>query len=150
MRRVDRQLGGDAAYELLEKGKICHLAMVAEGEPYLVTMNYGYRDGALYFHAAQEGRKMEALGNGSRVCFTVVPRHELVVAEKACGYSMKYESVVGWGKARMVEDPGEKRRALGVIMAQYAPGVFEFPDDAVAATAVFIVEIEELTGKSNF
>lgn len=150
MRRSDRQLPVEVAHALLERGEICQLAMVDKGEPYLVTLNYGFREGTLYFHAARQGRKMDILADGSRVCFTVVPRHELVVAEKGCDYSMKYESVVGWGSVRFLEDPEAKHCALGIIMAQYAPGEFSFPEGSVAATAVFAVDIEEMTAKSNF
>lgn len=150
MRRGDRQLPGEAAAALLEKGEVCHLALVAQGEPYLVTMNYGYHDSTMYFHCAHEGKKMEALANGSRVCFTVVPRHEVVIAEAPCDYSMKYESVVGYGKVRFLEEREEKRRGLAAIMAQYAPGEFDFPDGSLARTKVFAVDIEELTGKSNY
>lgn len=150
MRRKDRQLPGEAAAELLEKGDICHLAMVAQGEPYLVTMNYGYAGGVLYLHSAREGRKMGLLHDGARVCFTVVPRHELVVAESACSYSVRYESVTGYGRVRVLETREEKVRGLEAIMAQYAPGSFEFPDGVLARTAVFAVDIEELSGKSSY
>ena len=150
MRRSDRQLPAEAAPALLQRGEVCQLAMVDQGEPYLVTLNYGFREGTLYFHAARQGRKMDILSDGSRVCFTVVPRHELLAAEKGCDYTMKYESVVGWGVVRFLRDPEEKRCALGIIMAQYAPGVFSFPEAAVAATAVFAVDIEKMTAKSNF
>lgn len=149
MRRGDRRLSREEAHALLEKGKVCHLALVGQGEPYLVTMNYGYRASTMYFHCASEGKKMEFLADGSRVCFTVVTRHELVVADVPCSYSMKYESVVGYGKVRLLEGHEEKCRALGAIMAQYAPGEFEFPEVTVARTAVFAVDIGEMSGKSN-
>lgn len=150
MRRAERQLPVGAAHALLARGEICQLAMVDRGEPYLVTLNYGFKERTLYFHAARQGRKMDILSDGSRVCFTVVQRHELVTAEKACNYSMKYESVVGWGSVRFLQHPDEKRDALGVIMAQYAPGEFSFPDGPVAGTALFAVDIEQMTAKSNF
>lgn len=150
MRRRERQLDEAHAHALLEKGDVCHLAMVDRGEPYLVTLNYGYRDSTMYFHCAMQGRKMALLEEGSRVCFTVVPRHELLAAEKGCDFSMKYESVVGYGTVRVLEDPEEKRRGLSIVMAQYASGNFVFPYASVARTAVFAVEIEELSGKSTY
>jgi nitroimidazol reductase NimA-like FMN-containing flavoprotein (pyridoxamine 5'-phosphate oxidase superfamily) len=134
----------------MEKGEICHLAMVDQGEPYIVTLNYGYRESTMYFHSAVAGRKTRILGNGSRVCFTVVPSHELLTAEKACDFSARYESVVGYGAVRLIEDPEEKRRGLSIIMAQYAAGDFTFPEAVLAKTAVFAVDIEELSGKSNY
>lgn len=150
LRRGDRELPAQAAQAVLEKGAVCHLAMVDKGEPYLVTLNYGFRDSTLYFHCAKGGRKMEALAEGRRVCFTVVPRHELAVAEQGCDYSMRYESVVGYGTVRFLEEAEEKRRGLGIIMAQYASGEFSFPDGSLARTVVFAVSVEELTGKSSY
>lgn len=150
MRRRERQLDQVHALALLEKGDVCHLAMVDRGEPYLVTLNYGYRDSIMYFHCAMEGRKKDLLERGSRVCFTVVPRHELLPAEKGCDFSMKYESVVGYGAVRLLEEPEEKRLGLSIIMAQYAPGDFLFPDASLARTLVFAVDIEALSGKSSY
>lgn len=150
MRRRERQLDEADAYALLEKGDVCHLAMVDRGEPYLVTLNYGYRDSIMYFHCAMEGRKKDLLEKGSRVCFTVVPRHELLPAEKGCDFSMKYESVVGYGAVRLLEEPEEKRLGLSIVMAQYASGDFVFPDASLARTLVFAVDIEELSGKSTY
>jgi uncharacterized protein len=151
MRRSDREVTGQAALEeILAQGVACHLALVCQGEPYLVTLNYGFRSGTLYFHCADSGKKIDILRGSGRVCFSVVTRHELVVAEKGCDYSMKFESVVGHGRPRFIEEREEKCRALGAIMAQYAPGVFEFPEAALARTTVFAVDIEEMTAKSSY
>lgn len=150
MRRKDRQLSVKAANDLLAKGTICHLALAAQGEPYLVTMNYGFRDSTLYFHCARAGKKLELLQLNNRVCFSVVAGAELVPAEKACEFSMKYQSVVGYGAARIVEGHEEKCQALGIIMAQYADGSFEFPEGPLAATAVFAVDIVSMSAKSNY
>lgn len=150
MRRKDRQLSPRDANELLAKGKVCHLALAAGGEPYLVTLNYGYRDSTLYFHCASAGKKLELLRLNNRVCFTVVADTNLVPAEKACDFTMKYRSVVGYGDARMVEQDEEKRQALGIIMAQYAAGEFAFPEASLSATTVFAVDITSLSAKSNY
>lgn len=150
LRRKDRQLSAQTANELLAQGKICHLALATHDEPYLVTMNYGYRDTTLYFHCAGAGKKLELLRQNNRVCFTVVADTKLIAAEKACDFTMKYRSVVGYGTARLVEGHEEKSRALDIIMAQYAPEAFEFPQAGMAATTVFVVDIETMTAKSNY
>lgn len=151
MRRSDREVTGqEALEEILGKGVICHLALVWQGEPYLVTLNYGFRSGTLYFHCANSGKKIDILRGSGRVCFSVVTRHELVLAEMGCDYSMKFESVVGYGRPRFIEERGEKCLALGAIMAQYAQGAFEFPGAALAQTTVFAIDIEEMTAKSSY
>lgn len=150
LRRKDRQLSAQAANDLLAQGKVCHLALAAHDEPYLVTLNYGYRDTTLYFHCAGAGKKLELLRQNSRVCFTVVADTKLVPSEKACDFTMKYRSVVGYGTARLVEGHEEKSRALDIIMAQYATEEFEFPQSGITATTVFVVDIESMTAKSNY
>ena len=60
---------------------------------------------------------------------------------------MIFQSVIGFGKAKFIEDSNEKRNALGIIMAQYSDKQFEFPENKVKATAVIRVEIESMTGK---
>jgi nitroimidazol reductase NimA-like FMN-containing flavoprotein (pyridoxamine 5'-phosphate oxidase superfamily) len=150
MRRKDRQLSIQAANDLLAKGAVCHLGLAAQGEPYLVTLNYGYRDSTLYFHCARAGKKLEMLQLNNRVCFTIVAETLLVPAEKACDFTMKYRSVVGYGTARIVDGHEEKCHALGIIMAQYAAGDFEFPEASLSATTVFAVDITSMSAKSNY
>ena len=62
---------------------------------------------------------------------------------------MKYQSIIGFGKATFIEGPEEKKDALGIIMAQYSDRQFQFPEKEVNATAVFKVEIESMTGKQS-
>lgn len=150
MRRKDRHLSAQAANEILEKGAVCHLALVGQGEPYVVTLNYGYRDSILYFHCARAGKKLELLEQNSRVCFTVVEHGPVLPAEIACDFTMKFRSVVGYGSARIIAGYEEKSAALGIIMAQYAPGEFEFRETMLAATTVFAVDVASMSAKSNY
>lgn len=150
MRRKDRHLSAQGANEILTQGKICQLALAVQGEPYLVTMNYGYRDSTLYFHCARAGKKLEIIEQNSRVCFSVVEHGAVLPADKPCDFTMKYRSVVGFGAARIIDGYREKCEALGIIMAQYAPGEsFEFPEATLAATTVFAVDISSMAAKSN-
>ena len=59
MRRSDREISEIHAIEkILAEASVCRLAMVDNGEPYILPLNYGYRDGTLYFHGAAHGRKV--------------------------------------------------------------------------------------------
>jgi nitroimidazol reductase NimA-like FMN-containing flavoprotein (pyridoxamine 5'-phosphate oxidase superfamily) len=62
---------------------------------------------------------------------------------------MKYQSVIGFGKAVFVENEDEKRKALNIIMRQYTDRLFQFPKNMLKATAVIKVEIESVTGKHS-
>jgi nitroimidazol reductase NimA-like FMN-containing flavoprotein (pyridoxamine 5'-phosphate oxidase superfamily) len=134
---------------VLRDALVCRLAMVDGDGPYVVPMSFGYEDGVLYFHSGPTGRKMDVLRRDPRVCFEVDVDVELRPSEKACKTGISYRSVVGFGRAFFIEKPDEKRKALAVLMHQYAEGEFEFDDAQVARTTVFGVRIESMTGRQS-
>ena len=152
LRRQDKEIDNpELIREILQKGKFCHLAMVDNGKPYLITMNYGYRDNVIYLHAAQEGRKIEVLSENPEVCFQVVIDTRLVTGEDACkNWTMKYKSVVGYGKATFIENNEEKIHALNMLMNQYTTkGPFEFSGSNLEETSVIKIDISSLCGKMS-
>ena len=134
---------------ILEKGMVCHLALADEGRPYLVSMNYGYRDGALYLHSALEGRKIDILRKNPEVCFQVITGTRLATGPDACGdWTMKYRSVTGFGSASFIENGPEKIRAMNILMDHYSTrGPFEFSPPRLDETLVIRIDIREMTGK---
>ena len=62
VRRDDKEIKDpEGIRDILKKGLVCHVAMVDDGKPYMVAMNYGFRDDTIYLHAAIEGRKIDIL-----------------------------------------------------------------------------------------
>ena len=155
MRRKDKEITskGDLA-EIMRQGEVCYLAMidgeVDDREPYVVPLNYGYRDNALYFHTAPEGRKIDILKRNPKVAFTVVPEHEITEGGKGCSWSARYTSVMGTGTATILTDQAEKNEGLKILMAQYSDDPFNFSDKELEGVAVVKINIEKLTGKGNF
>lgn len=149
MRRKDQEITDPRILtEVLAAGQVCRLAMIAAGEPYLVPLNYGYRDGALYFHTAAEGRKIEALRAGGRVCFEVETPCEIIRHAEPCHWGAKVRSVVGYGRVEFVSALEEKRRAFDVIMAHYGQvGSNVYDSRQLESVAVLRLEIESMTGK---
>ena len=73
---------------------------------------------------------------------------EIKQSATACGWGARYESVIGFGRAVLVENPYEKRTALDRIMEHYgvrAP--FFYADDILAKTEIIRIDIESATGK---
>jgi nitroimidazol reductase NimA-like FMN-containing flavoprotein (pyridoxamine 5'-phosphate oxidase superfamily) len=112
-------------------------------------LNFGYDGECLYFHSAREGRKMEVLRTNPNVCFEVDVDHELVPTDSACDWTARFRSVIGFGKARPVEDLEEKRRALDLLLGHYSDGDYEYTREALANVAVIRIAIEEITGKQS-
>ncbi|MFC1515299.1 pyridoxamine 5'-phosphate oxidase family protein [Thermodesulfobacteriota bacterium] len=150
MRRKDREITDLSEIEsIIRRSTVCRLAFSDQNQPYIVPLSFGYKDNRLYFHSAPKGRKIDMLKKNSRVCFEFDIDYEIIKADKACDWGMRYKSVIGFGKASFVEGAESKRRALEVIMAQYADGAFSYPDNRIKNTVVIQVEIEHMSGKRS-
>ena len=139
--------------EILDKSKIIHVAMVDEGEPYMVAMNYGYtmEDGKLsfYVHGATKGRKIDVMRANPNVFVEIECDMVPFDGDVACQYGMAYASVMGKGKAVMLETPEEKMEALSILMKTQTGKEFTFNEKLVSIVSVIRIDIEEYTAKKR-
>ncbi len=150
MRRKDKEINDIASIEdIILKARVCRLALSENGQPYIVPLCFGYKDNIFYFHSAREGKKLDILRSNNNICFEIDIDHELSKEENACDCSMKYKSVIGFGKAVFIEDIETKRKALDIIMQHYSDGSFEYPVDTIKNTAIIRVEVDSMTGKKS-
>ena len=137
----------DECHALLRRAEVLRLGLVDDDGPYVVPVNFGYEDGRLYVHGAPEGRRIDAVRPGGvRVCFEA-DECEIVRAERACGFTARFSSVIGYGVARLLVGDAEKRRGLDVIMRHYEGPFGGMPDETVSRTSVVEIEIESMEGK---
>ena len=150
MRRKEKEITEQSELlSIIAKAKVCRLAMIDGNRPYIVPLSFGYKDNTLYFHGALKGKKIDLIKQNPNICFEFDHLIETVESEKACSWSMKFQSIIGFGKASFVEHEVEKKTALAVIMSQYSDEHYDFPDKMLQATAVIKVAIESLTGKQS-
>lgn len=150
MRKAEREIKDQVELEnVFRRAEVCRLAMVDDGEPYIVPLNFGYRDGHLYFHCAREGRKLDVIRKNPQVCFELETDVHLVKGEKACQWSTSYESVIGWGTATISLDEKEVKEGLQVLMSHYAEGPFDLDPRSLSLTALIKVKVERMTGKRS-
>jgi nitroimidazol reductase NimA-like FMN-containing flavoprotein (pyridoxamine 5'-phosphate oxidase superfamily) len=150
MRRREREIRDEAGVlEILEKGLVCRLGLYDGQYPYVVPMNYGYRDGRMYFHCAREGRKIDILKTNDRVCIEVDIDTRVVRGETPCRWTAKYRSVIGFGRARILDDEREKKAGLDVIMAHYGGSGGEYDEKSLQRTSLIEVVLENMTGKQS-
>jgi len=150
MRKKDKEITDIKEIELIMKKAICCRIGLVDGDgPYVVPVSFGYERNALYFHGALEGRKVELIKKNNQICFEVDTDVEVVKSEKPCGWAMKYRSVIGVGRAYILESDEEKSRGLRLIMGQYAGGDFSFPKSTLDRTLVVKVDIKSMTGKQS-
>lgn len=131
---------------LLARAEVLRLGLADADGPYVVPVNYGYADGYIYVHGPLEGRRIDAVAADPRVCFEV-DECEIVRSERACGFTARFASVIGYGRARLLIGTEDKRRGLEVIMRQYSGPVSGMPDETVERTSVIAIEIDSMDGK---
>jgi len=150
MKRKEKEITGLEEIEKVIKAcQVCRLALIDGEYPYIVPLNFGYRDRTLYFHGAMRGKKLSLLETNNKAAFELDRKLEIVSSEDPCEWSMKFQSVVGSGSVSMIESPEEKTEALQVIIAQYSNDTFDMPEKSVKGTAVYKLEIEQITGKQS-
>jgi uncharacterized protein len=119
--------------------------------PYSTPVNYAYADDAIYIHCGLKGRKLDNIAANPAVCFEISSSGNLYISDKACGFAMRYWSIIIEGRAELVSDLNEKRRAMDSIMQKYA-GRFEFTDpsdDDLKRINVIKINIASISGKLN-
>ncbi len=154
MRRTERKITDNKEIEaIIKKADVCRIALVDDNKPYMVTLNFGYKNGepaVIYFHCANKGRKLDIIEKNNTACFQMDVDHELIEAKKACGFGMNFKSIVGYGKITRVLDKTEKIEGLNYIMKQYSDrSDFSYEDKMIDVTTILKLEIEEIVGKQK-
>lgn len=122
-----------------------HLGLVDEGHPYVVPLHYGYTlsDEALtlYAHGAREGRKLDVIRANDTAFVELECDVSLVSGGNVpCRYGSYYASVMGEGKASVVEDECEKILGIELLMKNQTQRDFEVtPAMAGAVTVIKVV-----------
>src|SRR6266511_2870466 len=114
----DREL----VYQILDDGFICHVGLVADGQPVVIPTGYARKRDSLYIHGSQASRMLRTLKAGVDLCVTVTLIDGLVLARSAFHHSMNYRSVVIFGRASIVDDPAEIISALQALSDHMIPG----------------------------
>ncbi|KYC52409.1 MAG: Pyridoxamine 5'-phosphate oxidase [Candidatus Methanofastidiosum methylothiophilum] len=150
MNRKDREITDIEELEkIINNAKVIRIALCENNRPYIVPLNFGYNKKCIYIHSSKKGMKIDILKKNSDISFEVDINHELVLSEQACGFSMKYESVIGFGKAYFISDSFEKKQALDTIMSHYSEGDFSYSSEEMEKICVIRIDIESMTGKKS-
>jgi len=150
MRRIDRKLDDAQTMELLQRGEHGVLSMIdPQGNPYGVPLNYAVLNGNIYVHGALEGKKLQCVANKPNICFTVVGATEVLPGN----FSTRYESVMVFGKASIIEASDEKDAALLELVKKYSADFMEkgiaYMNSDKNKTAVIRIVPLEVTGKKR-
>lgn len=153
MRKADREIKDwGEKIKLLERCQTIRLGLNDGIYPYVVPLSFGFEeaDGRvnIYFHCAKEGKKIELLKKDKHVCVEA----DILNGYKDTGKSVTadYESLIGFGICEEVYG-GEAVRGLELLLKHYNVTGYSARECAsLERTAVFKVELKELTGKRRF
>ena len=90
--------------DLLTKQVIGRLGCHANGETYVVPINYVYRNNAIYAHSGN-GKKMEMMQANPKVCFQVDELRD----------TFRWESVILWGNFTILSGEERQQALQGII-----------------------------------
>ena len=148
MRRDRQQLSIEECELILGRCTSGVLALTGDGGyPYAVPLSYVYTDGAIIFHSAVEGHKVDAIRRDSRCSFCVIDQDEIKPAE----FTTHFRSVIAFGRIHILEDADEKMQALRLLGRRYSPddepGMQHEIDKSLDHVLLLRLDIEHLSGK---
>lgn len=152
MRQENREIKEfNEIIEVMKNCDVCRLALNDDEYPYILPLNFGMEivDGKvnLYFHSALEGYKADLIKKDNRASFEMDCKHQLQYFEEKGYCTMAYESVIGRGRIRILDEE-EKMDALKKLMDHYHMGKDAyFNPEAIFRTLVYVLEVEKMTGK---
>ena len=148
MRRNRQQLSREECERILGRCTSGVLALAGDGGyPYAVPLSYVYADGAIIFHSAIQGHKVDAIRRDSRCSFCVIEKDEIRPAE----FTTYFRSVIAFGRIQILEDDNEKVQALRLLGRRYSPddehGLQHEIDKSLDHVLLLRLDIEHLSGK---
>jgi nitroimidazol reductase NimA-like FMN-containing flavoprotein (pyridoxamine 5'-phosphate oxidase superfamily) len=150
MRRQDKEISDPKLIDaIIGKALVCRIALYDGERPCIVPLSFGYEGKHIYLHSARDGKKIDILKQSPRVCFEFETDCEVLPAEQACDFTMRYRSVIGYGTASFIEGAPEKIRAVQTIMSHYTTRDFTFVESDVDKIVVIRIDIMEISGKQS-
>lgn len=154
MRHANKEIKDTAIIEhVLNTAHVGRLGSITrEGWPMVKPLNFVYINGAIYFHTATEGEKIDDIRRDSRVCFEVDMPVALVKSKSdPCLCEYLYRSVIIKGRAELIEAESERKDALSALMKKYQPegGYGGFSPEKLKITGVVRIDIVRMTGKED-
>ena len=135
-------------HAVLDEAWVCHLGRVVDGEPVVLPTLHVRVGEVLYLHGSSG-----SLRGDEPVCVTVTLLDGLVLSRRWFTHSANYRSAVVQGRARRVDEPGERLEALRALVEHVTPGETartEAPSGKeLAATAVIALDLTEASVKTR-
>jgi nitroimidazol reductase NimA-like FMN-containing flavoprotein (pyridoxamine 5'-phosphate oxidase superfamily) len=150
MRRKDKEMGMGETKSFLADAQVGRLAMSKDDEPYVIPVNFVYFKEKIYFHCAIEGQKIGYLAKNSQVCFEVDEFLGMRKGRTPCTSTVKYRSVIAFGKAAFIEDVNVKKEVLMSLVKKYGgDSSGSLDEETFKRTLLVAIAVERMTGKQS-
>jgi nitroimidazol reductase NimA-like FMN-containing flavoprotein (pyridoxamine 5'-phosphate oxidase superfamily) len=157
VRRTDRQEAEEEFLtDLLNESVSCSIAIEKEGFPMMHVAFFVYDEltREIIFHFSKHGYAGEEITDGKKVCVSVYKYGKLYTAAKAVDFGCEYQSVIIYGKIRIVTDEAERMDAMQVFFDKFFAHI---PKDtfeqmtSVQAKPIYVakIKIEDWFGKQH-
>ena len=154
-RHDDREVfDRDQINALLDSEYVAHVGFVDNdvNEPFVIPMAFARDNDRILLHGSTGSRLMMKIAEGAQLCITVTKLNAIVVAKSAFNSSMNYESVMIFGKAKLLKDD-EKMAAMTAITEVLVPGMSSYARELklkeVAGTMIVEVPLNKYSAKSR-
>lgn len=148
-----------AIHSFLERAETGFLGLSADNNPYVVPLNFVWKDGAIYFHGAEEGRKADCMRLNPKACFAVSESYGTLTSPVPAHIDTAYMSVILHGTLAAVETLEERTAVLQSLIDKYMPGFYDRPLAAQhvdkyrsslgSHTVVYKLAVDAMTAKAN-
>lgn len=155
MRRVDREVTDFLKMtDIMKNCECCRLGLVDKNEAYIVPMIFGIEiigeQVILYFHCANQGRKIELISGQTITSFEMDTKHQLIKGKTGCDFSYLYQCIMGKGELQIVSDRDEKNYGLQRIMDHYtSEKQWEFNEKLLKRTTVLKLFVKTWSCKEH-
>jgi nitroimidazol reductase NimA-like FMN-containing flavoprotein (pyridoxamine 5'-phosphate oxidase superfamily) len=152
VRRKDIEITDTASLKkILKSSTYVTVALSMNNQPYLVSLSHGYDEASncLFFHCANEGKKLEYLRSNNVVWGQALIDKGYVQGE--CTH--KYASVHFSGRASIIDSFEEKLQALKCMINQLDKNpeklIANLKPERIKNTTIGRIDIDHMTGKKS-
>ncbi len=138
------------ARRILERAIVAHVAISIDGQPYCLPVACAPFGDELLIHGSTASRLFKTLSEGAPACLTITHVIGLVLARSSFESSMHYESLMAFGKTRLLSNE-EKRPALQRLTDHLFPNrrseLRSSTENEIKATTVLAFPLNEISIK---
>lgn len=135
---------------ILSRAIIAHVGITIDGQPFVLPVACAPFKDELLLHGSAASRLFKALSSGTPACVSIALVDALVLARTSFDSSMRYHSLVAFGKARVIEEE-EKVVALEALTDHLFPErageLRQSSEKEIKATSVLAFPLSETSIK---